>query len=96
MHDRTVLEVLADWHQTTPERILTVRNAKPETTCRQLFFWYLHTWDRWTHQMIADCYGWSEGTVRYGIQLVERRRRTMPGFALRCRDLVRSQLRVTA
>lgn len=91
-----VLEVLADMYVTTPQRILTVRNAKPETTARQVFFWYLHTWERRTLHDIAGQYGFAEGTVRYGVHLVDRRARTMPGFARRCKDLVRSQLRETA
>lgn len=92
----TVLEVLADLYATTPQRILTVRNAKPETTARQVYFWYLHTWEHQTLRTIAAAFGFAEGTVRYGVRLVHARCRVTPDFRRMCRDLVRSQLMETA
>lgn len=89
----TVLDVLADLYCTTPDRILSVRNAKPETTARQMFFWYLHVWDGRTIRSISEAFDWSEGTVRYGVNLVKARCRSMPSFAAECKLLVRLQMK---
>lgn len=88
----TVLDVLADLYCTTPERILTVRNRKPETTARQMFFWYLAVWDGQSTRDIAEAYGWTEGTVRYGVNLTKARSRSMPSFGAECKLLVRLQM----
>lgn len=89
----SVLDVLAARYATTPDRILTVRNAKPETLCRQMFFWYSHVWLGQSTRDIAARVSWSESTVRYSVYVTKVRARSMPGFAAECEHLVRSQQR---
>lgn len=68
---RDTLDVLADLYQTTPGRILTVRNGHPETDARQVLFWYLHCWEGVTLADLARRFPlWSETTIGYGVRRV--------------------------
>lgn len=70
---RDILDVLADLYQTTPGRILTVRNGHPETDARQVLFWYLHCWEGVMLTDLARRFPlWSETTIGYAVRRVSK------------------------
>jgi hypothetical protein len=66
------LNILADLYQTTPDRILTVRNGHPETDARQVLFWYLHCWQGIQIKELARRFPWTETTIGYGVRRVNK------------------------